>query len=295
MSAALQRVRSFVLDSPWRLWTRQTMAVVRMELKKSVITRRGLWIYLLAFAPVAIIGLHALEMKLRFAHPGYRSHESLSEDTQVLAGIFQFYYLRMGIFFGCMGIFTWLLRGEFVEKTLHYYLLAPIRRELLVLGKFFAGLLTSVMLFGTGVLLSFALMYWALGNEGEQFVFAGPGLGHLGAYLLVTALACVGYGALFMMLSMLLKNPIVPGIILLGWEGISPVFPQAMQKLSVTFYLKHLTPVAVRADGLMALFTVVTDPVPKWLAVLGLLALSSFVVFLACLKARTLQVSYHTE
>ncbi|HEU5453318.1 MAG TPA: hypothetical protein VFU76_15085 [Terriglobales bacterium] len=293
--SAVQRIRSFVLDSPWRLWTRQMLAVVRMELKKSVITRRGLWIYLLAFAPVAIIGLHALDMKLRLAHPGSRVHESLSEDTQVLAGIFQFYYLRMGIFFGCMGIFTWLLRGEYVEKTLHYYLLAPIRRELMVLGKFVAGLLTSTLLFATGVLLSFALMYWGLGGEGEQFVFAGPGLGHLGAYLLVTALACVGYGALFMMLSMLLKNPIVPGIILLGWEGISPVFPQAMQKLSVTFYLKHLTPVAVRAEGLMALFTVVTDPVPKWLAVFGLLALSSFVVFLACLKARTLQVSYHTE
>ena len=293
--SALTRMRSFLTQSPWRLWARQTVAVMRMELKKSVITRRGLWIYLLAFAPVAIIGIHALELKLQFAHRGYRSHENLTEDTQVLAGIFQFYYLRMGIFFGCMGIFTWLMRGEYVEKTLHYYLLAPLRRELLVLGKFLAGIVTSVLIFGTGVFLSFALMYWGLGGEGQQFVFAGPGLGHLGAYLLVTALACVGYGALFMILSMLLNNPIVPGIILLGWEGISPVFPQAMQKLTVTYYLKHLTPVAVRAEGLMALFTVVTEPVPKWLAVVGLLALSSFVVFLACLKARTLQVSYHTE
>ena len=293
MTASLASVRAWITGSPWRLWGRQTLAVVRMELKKSVMSRRGLWIYVLAFAPVALIGAHAIDA-MQHSHNGRYGH-SLTEDTEVLAGIFQFYYLRMGIFFGCMGIFTWLFRGEFVEKTLHYYLLAPIRRELLVLGKFAAGLLTSVLLFGGGVFLCFFLMYWHFGATGQQFVFAGPGLGHLGAYMLVTVLACLGYGALFMMLSMILKNPIVPGILLLGWEGISPVFPRALQKLTVTFYLKHLTPVAVRTDGLMALFTVVTEPVPKWLAVLGLMCLSSFVVFLACLKARTLQVSYHTE
>ena len=288
--SVLQRFRAFLSGSPWRLWARQTFAVARMELNKSVMSRRGLWIYVLAFAPVALIGAHAIDAVNRVRFPC-----NLTEDTQVLAGIFQFYYLRMGIFFGCMGIFTWLFRGEYVEKTLHYYLLAPIRRELLVLGKFAAGLLTSVLLFGSGVFLSFLLMYWHFGARGQQFVFGGPGLGHLGSYVLVTALACVGYGSLFMILSMVLNNPIVPGIILLGWEGISPVFPQALQKLTVTYYLKHLTPVAVRVDGLMALFTVVTEPVPKWLAVFGLLCLSTFVVFLACLKARTLQVSYHTE
>lgn len=293
MTPVAARVRSFVLDSPWRLWTRQALAVMRLELKKSVISRRGLWIYFLAFAPVVVIGAHAIDHVMRAHGPRY-SH-SLTEDTEVLAGIFQFYYMRMAIFFGCMGIFTWLFRGEFVEKTLHYYLLAPVRREVLVVGKFAAGLVTAVLLFGSGVFLCFSFMYVHFGPAGTQFVFSGPGLGHLASYMLVTVLACLGYGALFLVLSMVLNNPIVPGIILLGWEGISPVFPSAMQKLTVTYYLKHLTPISVRTEGLMALFTVVTEPVPKWLAVLGLIALSMVAVSLACLRGRSLQISYHTE
>jgi hypothetical protein len=54
----------------------------------------------------------------------------------VFAGLFHFYYLRLGIFFGCVGIFSNLFRGEMLEKTLHYYYLTPLRRELLVAGKY---------------------------------------------------------------------------------------------------------------------------------------------------------------
>ena len=46
-----------------------------------------------------------------------------------------FFYLRAGIFFGCMGIFSNLFRGEMLEKTLHYYFLTPMRREALVAGQ----------------------------------------------------------------------------------------------------------------------------------------------------------------
>ena len=34
---------------------------------------------------------------------------------------------------------TRLIRGEMMERSLHYYLLAPVRREMLLLGKFIAG------------------------------------------------------------------------------------------------------------------------------------------------------------
>ena len=57
----------------------------------------------------------------------------------VFAAMFQFFYLRAAIFFGCMGIFSNLFRGEMLEKTLHYYYLTPMRRELLVAGKYLAG------------------------------------------------------------------------------------------------------------------------------------------------------------
>src|SRR5207253_84873 len=124
-SALVQRV----MAQPWRIWMAQIRCIIRMEFKRNFFRRRGFWIYILAFAPVVIISLHAMES------PGGR-HCNLEEDTHILAAIFQFYYLRLGIFFGAMGIFTWLIRGEMVENTLHYYLLAPLRREVLVVGKF---------------------------------------------------------------------------------------------------------------------------------------------------------------
>jgi ABC-type transport system involved in multi-copper enzyme maturation permease subunit len=284
----LQSVSKFLAEASWRLWAKQLAAVVRTDLKKNFFTRRGTWIYMLAFAPVVIIGAHSIE-----SWGGRRCN--LQEDTRILAYIFQIFYLRLGIFFGSLGIFTWLIRGEIVEKSLHYYFLAPMRRELLVLGKFIAGAITAIFFFGLGVLASFTLMYVHFGPAGRAFVFDGPGLGHLAAYLGVTVLACLGYGSIFLALSLLLKNPMITAAIVLIWETFHAVLPSVLQKFSVTFYLKYLCPVSIPPDGVMALFTVVSDPVSPWIAVPGLLTLCLAVLALACLKVRRLEISYVAE
>jgi ABC-type transport system involved in multi-copper enzyme maturation permease subunit len=271
---------------PWGLYLRQAVVIVRMDLKKTLFSRRGLIIYVLALAPCAIIFLHALD---------YSPRDRLDQDVIILAGIFQFYYLRLAIFFGCMGIFTWLIRGEMVAKTLHYYLLSPMRREVLLAGKYLVGVLTSSIIFGTGVTLAFALMHGHFGAAGRQFVFDGPGLGHYGMYLLVTVLACAGYGAMFLALSLLFKNPIIPGAIVLFWETISNVLPAIIQKLSITFYLKNLCPVSVPAEGPFALFTVVAEPVGPVAAVAGLLILAAVIVAFAAYRMRTIEINYATD
>ena len=280
--SGLQSLRKSFSDAPWQLWTSQLATVVRIELRKSMWMRRSIWIYLLALGPVGIIGLHAM---LDHGTP-------LEADTTVLAVIFQFYYLRLGIFFGCMGLFTWLFRGEIVEKSLHYYFLAPMRRELLVAGKFLAGVIASVYIFGLSVLLAFTLMYAHYGTAGRAFLFDGPGLGHLFAYLGVTVLACIGYGSLFLALSLVFKNPILPGIVVLLWETFHAVLPSLLQKFSVMFYLKQLCPVSIPPEGLMALFTVVAEPVSAWLAVPGLLTLCTAILVFACLRIRKMEINY---
>src|SRR6185437_12449145 len=99
------------------------------------------------------------------------------------------------------------------------------------------------------------------GAPGKAFVFDGPGLGQIAAYLAVTVLACLGYGAVFLALSLVFKNPILPGIVVLLWETFHAALPAVLQKLSVTFYLKQLCPVSIPSEGLMALFAVVAEPV----------------------------------
>jgi ABC-type transport system involved in multi-copper enzyme maturation permease subunit len=261
----------------------QLAAVLRIELRKAIWMRRSIWIYLTALAPALVIAIHVI------VDHGTGLEE---KDTTILATIFQLYYLRLGIFFGCMGLFTWLFRGEVVEKSLHYYFLAPLRREVLVAGKFLAGLIATFLIFGVSVVLSFALLYGNYGAAGRAFIFNGPGLGHLFAYLGVTFLACLGYGSLFLALSLVFKNPIVPGVFVLLWETFHAVLPSLLQKLSVMFYLKQLCPVSLPPEDWMALFTVVAEPVPAWIAVPGLLSLCTAILVFACLRIRRMEISY---
>lgn len=286
MSAgAVVRLRKSLKEAPWQLWLTQLGAILRIEIRKNLWRRRSIWIYLLAFAPALLFGIHAL------FNP--TAHEAgISGDTTVYAYVFQIFYLRVGIFFGCMGLFTWLFRGEIVEKSLHYYFLAPVRRQVLIIGKFLAGLITLALVFNASVLLGFAFLYGHYGAAGRAFVFSGPGLGHLMSYLLVTTLACLGFGSIFLALSLVFKNPILPGIAVLLWETFHAVAPPLLQKLSVSFYLTQLCPVTMPPEGLLTLFTVLAEPVSPWLAIPGLILLSLATLVFACLRIQRTEINY---
>jgi len=219
----------------------------------------------------------------------------MNDDTNVLAAIIQLYYIRLGVFFGCLGIFSRLIRGEMIERSLHFYLLSPVRREVLLIAKFVAGSITAVLLFGSAVIADFALMYAGFGTAGRDYIFNGAGLGQLEAYLAIIVLACLGYGAVFLMLSMMFRNPIPAAMLVLGWETISPVLPSLLQKFSVTSYLHHLMPVRVAAEGILALLTVETEPVSGWAATGGLLLLIAVVLCYSCYRIRKLEIRYTTE
>ena len=285
----IARARKWSKEQPWRLYGSQVSILLRNELRRNLFTRRRIGIYLLAFLPALIVLAHAI------FDTGPRGPAQLDEDTQVLAIIVQLYYFRLGIFFACMAIFTWLFRGEMVEKTLHYQFLAPVRREVLVVGKFLAGVVVAVALFETAVVACFFFMYARFGSAGKAYVFDGPGLGQLESYLLATALACLGYGAVFLALSLLFKNPIVPGVVIMGWETIAPIFPSWAQRLSVTFYLKPLCPVNLPVTGPLAIFTVVAEPVSAWIAVLGLVCLTIAILVLSCFLIHRMEITYTTE
>jgi len=272
-----------LLDQPWALWWSQVRTIVGMEYRRNLFSRRALWIYLVAFAPTTIIALHAM-------HPGSGNH-SIEQDVNILAGILQFYYVRLAIFFGALGIATRLIRGEMMEHTLHYYLLAPVRREVLLLGKFAAGVIGMLMIFETAVVTSFFFMFSHFGPRGLMW-FSQTGSAHLKAYMWITALACFGYMAVFMLLSMLFKNPAPSAMLVLLWEVINPVLPSLFQKISIASYIRHLTPVKPPVDGIFALLMVVTEPIPAWLAATGVTLVSAAILALSCRLVRTLEINY---
>ncbi len=269
------------------LWIAQVGAVLRLELKKTFLSRRGWWIYLLALGPVGLTLIHWL---FEAGHPGGR--HSLGDDVTAFAALFLLYYLRAGIFFGCMGIFSNLFRGEMLERTLHYYFLTPLRREILVVGKYLAGLTVALAVFVTSVVLSFLFIGRHFGAAYSDYIWHGPGLSQLGWYALVAALACVGYGAVFLMCGLLFKNPMIAAAVVWVWEGINPFLPTLLKKISVIFYLKSLCPVQVPVPPPFSIMVIDAEATPAWVAVPGLLAVAAILLIYSAISARQAEINY---
>jgi ABC-type transport system involved in multi-copper enzyme maturation permease subunit len=267
------------------LWRRQLGGILRMELRKSFLSRRGWWIWLLALAPVALCVTHWL-MSSR------TSRHSVGEDSMVFAGIFHFYYLRLGIFFGCVGIFSNQFRGEMLEKTLHYYFLTPVRREVLVAGKYLAGLAAAVALFVVSVAASYLSIGRHFGPAWSDYLSNGPGMSQLGWYMVVAALACAGYGSVFVLCGLLFRNPMIPAATVMVWENLNPFLPTLLKKISVIYYLKTLCPVEIPVPPPLSIMVIVSDPTPAWLAITGLAAVAALLLIYAGLVARRVEISY---
>ncbi len=270
------------------LWLRQIGAVLRLELKKTFFSKRGWWIYCLAIGPVAITLLHWL-FELR---QGAEHHHTLGEDSIVFAALFLFFYLRATIFFGCMGIFSNLFRGEMLEKTLHYYFLTPMRRELLVAGKYLAGLAVALTLFVGSTAAAFLTLSRHFGPAWSDYLYHGPGLSQLGSYMLVAALGCVGYGAVFLMCGLMFRNPLIPAAVVFVWENLNPFLPDLLKKISIIFYLKSLCPVEVPVPPPFSVMVVESDPTPMWIAVPGLLAVAAILLVYSAISARQAEINY---
>ncbi len=231
---------------------------------------------------------------------GRRTNElrTIPKDSLIFATVFQFFFLRLAIFFGCVGIFTNLFRGELLDKSLHFYLLAPIRREVLLVGKYLAGLIATVVIFTTSTALQLAAMGWHLTGPAMTEYLHGPGLGHIGAYLGVTALACLGYGSVFLAAGLLFRNPIIPAAVVLLWESANPFLPATLKKISVIFYLQSMCPVIARPNDMPALAALLlssAEATPVVWAAGGLVVVTLALLALAARQARALEINYSSD
>ncbi len=273
---------------PWKLWAAQVIAILRLEIAKNFKRKRAIPVYVLAFMPFVLWQAHSVAY-MRGWH-GCDGHE----DLMIFAGVFQVFVLRLAIFFSAVAVFMNLFRGEVVEKTLHYYFLAPVRREVLVVGKYLAGLAMMIILFVASTTLSYLTAVSHLKLTAAR-AMAANAMGDLPAYLGVTVLACLGYGAVFLIMGLLFRNPIVPTVAILTWESIIVFLPAILKKFSVIFYLESLCPVKLPFTGPGALFAITADPTPAYLAVPGLIALTLLVMVLASYCIRRMEVRYGTE
>lgn len=275
-----------VRATSWSLWTRQTLAILRLELRKNFLSRRALLLYLMAALPLGLLSVLAL------FPPATSEMRNFGQLSEVYAGVYGGLILRTLVFFGCAWIFMNLFRGEVVDRSLHYYFLAPVRREVLVVGKYLSGLVATIVLFGITTVGSVLILFFGiLPSEAARHFFDGPGMAHLFAYLGVTILACIGYGAVFLIVGLFFRNPIIPALMLYGWEWINFLLPPGLKKISVIHYLQSLVPVPMSEGP----FAVLAEPTPAWISVPSLILFTAVVLFLAGLHIRRMEISYAGE
>jgi ABC-type transport system involved in multi-copper enzyme maturation permease subunit len=272
-------------QTQWALWRRQIAAILRLEVRKNFTGKRSILIYLLALLPVmiiaALVSVHWDDIRENFAGA-----------SVIFANLYEGMILRTVVFFGCAWIFMNLFRGEVVDRSLHYYFLSPVRREVLVAGKYISGLITALILFVTMTALCIIVFYLPLGYSGAMnHLFDGPGLNQSLTYLGITVLACIGYGAVFLVIGLFFRNPIIPAVFLYGWEFINFLLPPMLKKLSVVHYLHSLTPVPID-DGP---FAIVTEPTSALLTVPGLILVTAAVLAMASVRIRRMEIRYGSE
>jgi len=222
------------------------------------------------------------------------------QDSIMFAGVFQFFFLRLAIFFGCLGIFMNLFRGEVLDKSLHFYFLAPIRREVLMVGKFLAGLCATCVIFVASEMLQTLAFLWHLSPQAQNaYLHQNHGLEHAAIYVGVTVLACIGYGSFFLVAGMLFKNPILPAAGILIWEGINPFLPSLLKQFSVIYYLKSLCPVEIPVSPgtppFFALLVSNAEPISAPLAVGGVLIVTAIALLISGVQVRRMEINYTTE
>jgi len=263
------------------LWIRQVRGILRIELRKTLFGRRSLLVYLIAGAPMGLSAL-ILVLTLIFGDD--------SGGGDVFASFYFHFLLMMVTFFGAASIFMNLFRGEILDRCLHYYFLVPLRRSVLVTGKFLAGLLSGWILFGGATFVSYWLTMTAL-SLSSKGPSTGGSWGQALGFTGTTMLACLGYGAIFLLIGLLFRNPFIPAIMIWGWESINFLLPPVLKKISVVHYLRSIVPIPVP----MGPFALLAEPTPLYFSLPGLLLLATAALLLASWRIRHMEISYGNE
>lgn len=171
----------------------------------------------------------------------------------------------LGVFYG-----TALIADEIEDKTITYLFTRPVRRSAILLGKYLAYVICTILL----VLPSVVLVYFIavpLGGSGVGAEFPSL-LKDLG----MLAMGLTAYGAMFALAGARLKRPLVIGLVFaFGWEPGVLLFPGYLKRLTIAYYLQALVPHAMPQDPTLSILMQFFSEVPTVATSLGYLVMIS--------------------
>jgi ABC-2 type transport system permease protein len=219
-----------------------TRAVFDLSLEGMLLSRRSLLMGLLVGLPVILAIVYRV---LLAADVPNRAIPPIDLYALVVA----VYWIRnvlplMALFHG-----TSLIADEVEGKTLAYLLTRPLTRPSILAGKFAAYLATSLGIALPAAVLTFFILVTARGWSG-----VGASVPDLFRDLGVVALTLLVYGALFTLLGVLLRRPVIPGLLFLfGWELMANL-PGYLPRFTLTAWLRSLIHHRPAQEGLAGLF-----------------------------------------
>jgi ABC-type transport system involved in multi-copper enzyme maturation permease subunit len=255
------------------MW-RAAVLIFDLSLARMLWSRGTIFMGLLVGLPVILAllvrGVQAI------GGPGMRVDGQMVTGPTIFGFMVWWLYLRfivpvLALYYG-----TALVADEVEDKTITYLFTRPIRRGAVLLGKFLAYFVCTVMV----VLPSLMIVYFLMGLSGATLVGTFPSLlKDLGLIIL----GLLAYGGLFAWVGAQFKRPLVIGLVFVfGFEQIALIIPGSLRHLTVSYYLQSLVPHAVMGEGVMSLLqSLLQQKASLATAVVMLVAIGVVFVFLA--------------
>jgi ABC-type transport system involved in multi-copper enzyme maturation permease subunit len=157
----------------------------------------------------------------------------------------------LAVFYG-----TALIADEVEDKTLTYLFTRPIARGAVLVGKYLAYLVCTILV----VLPAVMLVYFLVVPFREVAGTFGSLLTDLG----LLALGLAVYGALFAFVGAFFKRPLVIGLMFtFGWEQTVMLIPGYLKQFTIAYYLQALVPHAMPSEGITSLLQGVFRDTPS--------------------------------
>jgi ABC-2 type transport system permease protein len=237
-------------------------AVFDLSLEGMVWSRRSLLMVALLFGP-ALLAV-AVRIALTRLPPRVGAFD--------LYGLMiAFVYVRNALPLAALFYATALISDEVEGKTITYFLTRPIQRVAVLAGKFASYLVTTLSLALPAVVITFFVLNTIRGWSG-----IGALVPELFRDMGVMILTLVVYGAFFTLMGVLLRRPVIPGLLFLFvWELLANA-PGYLPRFTITAYLRSLIHHRPPDEGLAEIFAQVL-PTALCLEAVG----AMIVVFLA--------------
>jgi ABC-2 type transport system permease protein len=230
-------------------------AVYSLALEGMVWSRRSLLMAILLGLPVVFALLYRGVLIARMP--------AKLTGFDLYAVIIAVYYVRNVLPLAALFYATALIADEVEGKTLTYLLTRPLQRPSILAGKFAAYLTTTLTLTLPATVITFFLLATARGFAG-----IGAAVPELFRDMGVMALSLLAYGAFFTLLGVLLRRPVIPGLLFLFvWEAIANL-PGYLPRFTLTAWLRSLLHHRPAEEGLSVLLQQQVLPAGESLAVL---------------------------